>query len=324
MIRLFNTSHPSVYLSLLALSLVSRISLLFGSDTGMQEIDILDFSFKMPSVATWILESFVILICSILINYLMTYRQVVVMRSHLPAFGFIVFSSFGITGDSALSISLSALLTLLAFLNLAQLKTLSNPVSALFFGGLFIALSTALVPETAFLLIPALYILSEAKDGYGRSLFLLLVGFMTALYFLWTAYFLFDKGFVFIDTYLASFKFTIPNMLFEASGSVKLLLLVLFTVLGLLSSLASDAWKNVEPRRWQSMWLLMLATFSVLAIFSTIQTNLLAIIAMGLAAIISPFFLARKRKPIREFLFLVLIVLCLGFQLISSQLIVLT
>lgn len=289
----------------------------------MQEIDILDFSFQMPSVASWILESFVILICSILINYLMTYRQVVVMRSHLPAFGFIVFSSFGITGSSALAISLSALLALLAFLNLAQLKTQKNPVSALFFGGLFIALSTALVPETAFLLIPALYILSEAKDGYGRSVFLLLVGFMTALYFLWTAYFLFDKGFVFIDTYLASFKFTLPSMLFKLSASIKLLLLVVFAAFGLLSTLASDAWKNVEPRRWLSMWLLMLATFSLVAVFSMVQTSLLAILAMGLAALISPFFLARKRKPIREFLFLALLILCLGFQLLSSQLIAL-
>lgn len=290
----------------------------------MQEIDILDFSFQMPSVASWILESFVILICSILINYLMTYRQVVVMRSHLPAFGFIVFSSFGITGSSALAISLSALLALLAFLNLAQLKTQKNPVSALFFGGLFIALSTALVPETAFLLIPALYILSEAKDGYGRSVFLLLVGFMTALYFLWTAYFLFDKGFVFIDTYLASFKFTLPSMLFKLSASIKLLLLVVFAAFGLLSTLASDAWKNVEPRRWLSMWLLMLATFSLVAVFSMVQTSLLDILAMGLAALISPFFLARKRKPIREFLFLALLILCLGFQLLSSQLIALT
>lgn len=319
MIRLFNTNHPSVYISLLLLSLASRLSVLVAGLAVPQEIDILDVSFSIHGVAAWLLESFVVLVVAVLLNFLLTSRQLVDRRTHLPAFGFIVFSSFGSVAGSMLMVQVSTLLALIAFICLAELKNEKNPVSALFFGGLFIALATTLVPETLFVLFPALYVLTESKIGYGRSIFLLILGFTTALYFIWTGYFLFDKGFVFIDTYLASFQFTLPKNAFEATGIAKLFMLLIFTSFGIISTIASDAWKNVEPRRWFSMWMASLLLFAVTALFSVVQVHLMGMIALGLAALTAPFFLSQKRRPLRETMFVVLLLAALLFQLAAAD-----
>lgn len=286
-----------------------------------QLIEVLDFRAHINPVLSWILASLVALFCGIMFNALLVNRDTVSRRTHLPAFGFIVFSSLAVSPSESLSSSIAIMLCLIALMNFSRLTFGGNSVSALFFGGFFIALASTALPELAFFMLIAAYIFADAKVGAFRAFFLTLIGFATAIYFTWTGYFMFDKGFVFVDHYLSGFELTTPSLIIDTKTALRNILLVVFGLLGLMSTLNSDAWRNVQPRRWLSFFLLLALSYGVIGLFIENDFGPTSIVSLALSVLMAHFFLIQKRQLLRQVVSLLLFAFAIAGQLISAQII---
>lgn len=310
MIKLFNTNHPSVYLSLFGLSLVSRIALLVGPtlflESSFTAVNTMSAFLSGRPVLLLVVESLIVVVNGVLINYLLILQEIVPRKTHLPAAILILSSAILLPGQGSISLQLAILFATISSIQLTTLTNKSNLVSGSFFSGVFIALASIVLPYVGILLVHSLLAIRMAKGSNLRMSLLQLLGFLVLIYFFWTGFFLFDHGLGFIENYLSGFRFSISSVFknYEEIPKIGTAFTLFLVLIAGFTSLNHSIMRNVAPRGWMVYWMVMGIVFFLVG---TLQENHIPAFSLSLiplSAILTLFLLTERRKQLKGFLFL--------------------
>lgn len=326
MIKLFNTNHPSVYLSLLGLSLLSRFSLL-ADDAGMLEssfypINDMGSAFGQFRSLWWLGDALLALINGVIINFLLIHHEIVPRKTHLPAAIFVLSSAVLIPGLGAFPMLLTVLFLAFSTVQLSSLTNNSNLVSGSFFSGAFIGLASIVTSWASIFLIHSLLGIRLAKGSNVKMWMLQLLGFGMMIYFFWTGFFLFNHGFSFIENYLSGFRFSLSHVVinYNALPKMGLVVVALLAITSTLTVFGRPIMRNVTPRGWMVYWLGMGATFVLVGLLLADHRQAFSIALIPISATLTLFLLIEKRKALRNVLFLVFILTVIAQQVLTMRL----
>ncbi|MFY0673886.1 MAG: hypothetical protein JXQ87_10795 [Bacteroidia bacterium] len=309
MIRLFNHSHPSVYLALLALA-----ALCFGVIPFYPEP--LPYNFSGPNHVAmvsllqykWLVYVLVVIIGffnSVILNSLFIERQSSSRSSHLPAALFILVSAIASPVGYMLHNQFMILFFLTAVFFIQQLESSTNEVNSSFFIGLFIALGSVFNPFVLLLIFWALWRSINTRYSLSRVLFLMLIGYIITLYLIWTGNFLFNNGQVFIDSYFSIFSLKMADFNVAFIDKLSYGFFGIMALISILATLSSEAYKSVQSRSWLQLWISIGFTFAAVAIVFDTHQSAFQIAAIPIAGLLCFSILGKKRKILRQLLFYV-------------------
>lgn len=310
MIKVFNTNHPSVYISLLVLSALSRL-VFFISPALLPKIDVFslgilgDFRLNNPLISTS-LAVLAVTFNAVFFNYILVRQELVSQQTHLPAAVFIIISALipGFAGRLDMQLyMLSILLSIQLFYSIDGVQKMHRP----FFSGLFLGVASLFQPPTLLLYLFFALGLRSLNVSPGRASLVMLLGALFPFYFSWIGFFLDNSGASLVESIFSSVNFSVnifdvPDRSFMAMG-----VLAFFGIIFLSHLLRSEAYRITKTRKWIQM--LLLFNFGLLLIGILFENGFWYASSIslftGLAA--TYFFLGETRKKLRATTFYLLL-----------------
>jgi hypothetical protein len=246
---------------------------------------------------------------SLLLQSLVSNTGIQPRITHLSAAVYMLASGWVLAPNMVLPNLLGTLFCLFAVHSLHRLEMSANEASPAFFSGFLLSISLLFQPLLLVLFVFFLYKSLSFRWSIGKILYLMLLGMCMPLYFIWTLYFMWDKGYLLFTEIRNLFMIGIK---YEMSKSYLLVLVSPFIALvGLAgwSVMASDAWKNVAPRSWLNFWW---ASSIILVLLGRATLGLnegLYFLSLPFGASMPFFLLAPNRKKLRRTVFTLMFLL---------------
>jgi len=156
LIKLFNNNHPSVYLSLLALSLLGHVAILFVQaqpvSVSLETVNVFILWLQNFPLALFFAVSIATFLNSILFNSLLIEKDNIARNSHLPAALFIILSAIVSKQGFFLQNQLMLIFLLTSVFFLQKMELDKDEVSSSFFTGFFVSLTSMFNPGAVIIL----------------------------------------------------------------------------------------------------------------------------------------------------------------------------
>lgn len=243
--KLFHTNHPSVFLSLFAFAIITRLAyLLYPSMSVLEGGYFFDASQELllslgfTEIGLWIIAIVLSFIQAVQLNVWLVAQDLIPSRTYLPAFFYL--ASTGLFSATAGFHAPNVAMTLIipAFNSVMYAKPKIRSINAYFFSGFFLGLAALFYLPSALFLPTFLAVLFSKRIINSRAYAVMTVSFLMPVYFLWTYFLLTDQTFE-LSRLIAvglAFDFSLENWqgyaLFSAGIIALLALLGWFAVQG--------------------------------------------------------------------------------------------
>ena len=240
---------------------------------------------------------------SVVLNSLFVEREGSSRSSHLPSAVFLIFSGIASQIEFMLHNQLLVLFVLVALFFVQRLEQSINEVNDSFFAGFFIALASTLTPFAIVLFVLVIFRAVSTRWSVSRVFFLITLGFLIPLYLSWTLNFLFNNGAGFIESYFSLFTIEFIGLSQKLSDKISLIFLIVIGIISVISTINSEAYKNVNPRAWIQLWMIFSVFFLIIGLFVSKQNGSFQLAITPIAGFLCFTILGAKRKLLRKSVF---------------------
>lgn len=240
---------------------------------------------------------------SLLLQSLASNTGIQPRSTHLSAAVYILSMGCVLSPNMVVGFLFGSLFCLLAIHSLHRLETAHNEVSPSFFSGFLLSLAVLFQPLLLVLLVFFLYKSLSLRWSLVKISYLLLLGLLIPLYFIWTAYFLWDNGYLLFTELRDLFALELHLNLSASYLIVLIGPFLLIAVFGGWSMFGADTWKNVMPRSWLTFWWTSALLLTVMGRATMGLSEGLAFLCLPIGVSLPYFILAPKKKKLRRAVF---------------------
>ena len=262
------------------------------------------------------LSAVITLLLALLIDLLISRYQFIRIRTRLPALLFVLLLG-GFTNVHTLHpVYFAAIFLLLALFRLFSIFDQPKAYSRVFDTGILLGIGTLFYLPLVLLLPSFLFgVLVLSRGTTWRSYFILVLGFLLPFIFAFSYFFYTDRFQELMNLFLQSVTTTINHLLHNQPLQGYLGVLIFYTIVASVDIVQHYDSKKVSSRKYFSvLFLIFIFALAAFTFVPSVSQEMLVIIAIPIAFLISNFFVFLKRRFWGELFFIVLLAFIILLQ----------